>query len=127
MRTLDRFRAAGLMLALMVCALASPLDAQKKNKDEDRNTRTLTGVVTMEDGNPAEGAVVKLKNMKTLQVLSFITKKDGHYRFGGLSLDVDYEVRADLSDTASQPKTLSVFDNRKAAILNLKLEKAEKK
>jgi hypothetical protein len=67
------------------------------------------------------GAVVQLKNTKTLQVRSFITKDDGTYYFLGLSPDIDYELHAEYQGASSSTKTLSSFDSRKEAIINLKL------
>jgi hypothetical protein len=96
---------------------------RKGKKDDESKGRSLTGGVKDENDNPAEGAIVQLKDTKTLQVRSFIVKEDGAYHFYGLSADVDYQVRADRRDATSGVKTLSVFDSRKAAIINLKLEK----
>jgi hypothetical protein len=95
---------------------------EKKQKDEEGKTRSLTGVVKDEQDNPAESAIVQLKDTKSLQVRSFITKEDGAFQFHGLSTDVDYQVKADRKGASSGVKTLSVFDNRKTAIINLKLE-----
>ncbi|HUQ93484.1 MAG TPA: carboxypeptidase-like regulatory domain-containing protein [Bryobacteraceae bacterium] len=94
----------------------------KKPKEEDGKSRSLTGVVTDESEAPADGGVVQLKDTKTLQVRSFITKEDGTYHFHGLSPDVDYQVKAERKGAASGVKTLSVFDSRKSAVINLKLE-----
>ena len=47
------------------------------------------------------GAVVQLKNMKTLQIRSFITQTDGTYRFFELSPDVDYELKADYQGASA--------------------------
>jgi hypothetical protein len=112
------------LTALCVC-IALPLAAQwtnqKKDKGRDPNVRNLQGVVTLPDSNPARGAVVKLKNLKTLQVTSFITPPDGKYRFHNLSSNIDYEVRADFNDLSSDKRTLSVFDSRMDAVINLPL------
>ena len=79
------------------------------------------------DETPADGAVVKLKNMKTLQVRSFITQKDGRYAFQNLSTNVDYEVKSDFKDLTSDTRTLSIFDSRYEPIINLKLEPSKDK
>ena len=99
-----------------------PLFKGDRQKDDDPNGRSAEGVVKDEQDNAAEGAVVKLKNLKTLQVRSFITKTDGKFRFGGLRKDVDYEIKADHNSLSSSTRTISVFDSRKQVILNLKLE-----
>jgi hypothetical protein len=67
------------------------------------------------------GAVVYLKNTKTLQIRSFFTQKDGSYYFHDLSPDIDYELKAEFSGASSGTHTLSSFDSRKLATINLKL------
>ena len=105
-----------VVLLLLACAPAS--FAQKEGA-----MRSVQGSVTNPDESAAAGAVVQLKNMKTLQVRSFITLEDGTYHFFELSPDVDYELKADLKGASSGPKTLSSFDSRKKAVINLKLSK----
>lgn len=113
--------------AVLVLILWAPaLEAQKKH-DGAATTRTVQGTVTKADGAAASGAVVQLKNLKTLQIRSFITKDDGTYYFNGLSTDIDYELKADFQGAASRNKTLSSFDDRKQAIINLELNKKEEK
>jgi hypothetical protein len=108
----------------MVCALAVMAPAQKKDK-QDSNTRGLQGTVTDPDDKPVSGAVVQLKDMRTLQVRSFISQEDGSYHFSGLKMDNDYQVKADQPDhnRTSGWKTLSVFNSQKEPVMNLKLEK----
>ena len=96
--------------------------ASAQNRD-DSGTRTLNGIVTDAGGAPAPKAVVQLKDSKTLQVRSFIAQEDGGFHFAGLSTNTDYEVRAERDGASSGTKTLSVFDGRKAATINLKLDK----
>jgi hypothetical protein len=121
--------AGGWLAALAAVAVlcAWPGSAQsykdtygKKNND---HTRSVKGVVSGLDEKPVSGAVVQLKNTKTLQIRSFITQENGSYYFHELSADVDYELRADFHGAASPNKTLSSFDSRKEAILDLKLTK----
>jgi hypothetical protein len=98
---------------------------QSKTRAEKRaeaNQRSVTGLVTGADDMPAMGAVVQLKDMRTMQVRSFITQTDGTYHFYELKADVDYQLSARSGDTVSPVKSLSVFDTRKEAILNFKLE-----
>ncbi len=99
----------------------------KKERQDEANTRDVAGIVRNEADEPVEGAVVQLKDNKSLKVRSYITKADGVYRFFGLSNNADYELRADLRDLASERRTLSVFDSRKQAVINLKLGPAPKK
>ncbi len=121
-------RTFALTAVLLACALAAPAQwtNQKKTKPRDPTIRNVTGVVTMPDEGPAAGAIVKLKNLKTLQVLSYITKDDGKYIFNNLSTSIDYELRAEFKGMQSSKRTLSVFDQRLDAIVNLKLEENKK-
>lgn len=108
-------------VAVFFTLLAGSTFAQKA-KREDTNTRTVQGVVQDAGDNAVTGAVVQLKDTKTLQVRSFITQADGAYHFAGLSTNVDYEIKADHNGASSGTKTLSVFDSRKQASINLKLK-----
>jgi hypothetical protein len=109
-----------VLAAVLLLAVAPAGFAQSKKKGEDQN-RSVKGAVRAADDQTVTGAVVQLKNTKTLQVRSFITKDDGTYYFLGLSPDIDYELRADFQGASSGTKTLSSFDSRKEAIINIKL------
>ena len=110
-----------LALAAVLLLSAPATFAQKKKGGE--TTRSVQGTVTVADDSPVIGAVVQLKNTKTLQIRSFITKEDGTYHFYDLSPDIDYEIRGESQGLTSPAKTLSSFDTRKEAIINLKLSK----
>ena len=111
-----------LLVPLFLLLFASPaLPQGNKPKKGEPQQRSVSGVVTAADEQPVVGAVVQLKNTKTLQIRSFIAKEGGTYYFHGLSTDVDYELRADYQGAASGTKTLSSFDSRRDAIINLKL------
>ncbi len=114
---------AKLALALGVSIVLSggALKAQRKNEDD--TTRTVEGVVTSAASQPVAKAVVQLKNTKTLQIRSFITSDDGSYHFVGLGTDVEYQLKAFHDGVNSSWKTLSVFNSKKTAIINLKLKK----
>src|ERR1700688_4436566 len=111
-----------LTLAAMASILCMGIVAQQKTREERReeaNSRAVMGSVTTADDKLLSGAVVQLKDMRTLQVRSFITLDDGQYHFSGLRADIDYELTARSGDMTATKK-LSLFDNRKAAILNFK-------
>ncbi len=86
-------------------------------------TRSIEGTILSESGAPAPGAVVLLKNGKTLEIRSYVADKNGRYRFYGLSSDIDYELRAQANGMTSKTKTVSVFDSHQLIHLNLKLVK----
>ncbi len=111
---------------LLLAALLAPgmqWTNQKKEKGRDPNIRNVSGVVALPDGSPAAGAVVQLKNLKTLQIRSFITREDGKYQFQNLSTSIDYELIANYHDMESPKRTLTIFDTRLDAVVNLKLER----
>jgi Carboxypeptidase regulatory-like domain len=124
MKTNGEIRRRGaivLVLALLICVSAGL--AQKSKKGDDQSSRSVQGMVTSAEDTSVAGAVVQLKNTKTLQIRSFITKEDGSYYFNGLSPDVDYELKAEYQGSSSSTKTVSSFDSRKAVTINLKLNK----
>ena len=62
-------------LALVLIACVPLAVAQKKNKGDDQgNTRGVQGMVTSPEDTPVDGAVVQLKNTKTLS--SFDSRKE---------------------------------------------------
>jgi hypothetical protein len=107
---------------ILIFACASILVGQNK-KDGDSSARTLQGTVLDAGGAPVEQAVVQLKDSRTLQVLSFITKSDGTYHFASLKTEIEYEVKASHGGLSTDWKRVSIFDTRKVVIVNLKLEK----
>jgi hypothetical protein len=90
-----------------------------KHADEGRN---VTGQVLSKADQPLSEAIVYLKNTKTLTIKSFITEKDGGYRFHGLTPNVDYEIYAEYQGQKSCAKTLSSFDNRNNVTLNIRID-----
>jgi hypothetical protein len=105
---------------IAIVLFCTVLQAQK---NEDSTTRTVEGTVTNAANQPVAKAVVQLKNTKTLQIRSFITQEDGSYHFAGLGTDVEYQLKADHEDATTSWKTLSVFNSKKTAVINLKLNK----
>lgn len=101
-----------------VTAYAAPAPAYR----DEAQVRTLTGQVMSHGDAPLPNAVVYLKNTKTLAVKTFITDAQGNYRFPALSPNVDYEVYAEFQGRKSDTKTLSSFDSRRNASINLKVD-----
>lgn len=111
-------------IALILCTgmIAQEPKKTREERREEANSRAVSGTVTTADDKVVSGAVVQLKDMRTLQVRSFITLDDGQYHFSGLRIDIDYELTARSGDMTATKK-LSLFDNRKAAVMNFKFDK----
>ena len=83
--------------------------------------RTIEGKVYDGD-DPAGGATVFLKNLKTRSVKSFTSMPDGAFRFAQVGMVDDYEVWAEKSKRKSAVKSVSSFDSRKELEFDLKLK-----
>jgi len=105
---------------LLVLMMSTAIFAQRRDKTPAE--RSVSGIVTDASGNPVPGAVVQLKNMKTLQVRSFIAKDKGDYYFNGLSTDVDYQLLAQANGKESAPRTISTFDSHPQVVMNFQLK-----
>jgi len=103
-----------LILAMAATLIAPAAQAQT-------GSRTLVGFVFNKAEQPLPNAIVYLKNTKTLNVKTFIAGGDASYRFTALSPNVDYEVWAEYQGAKSDTKTLSSFDTRPNARINLKV------
>jgi Carboxypeptidase regulatory-like domain len=111
----------GFAVLLVALALATSAFAQGK-KTKEPTERAVSGVVTDASGNPVPGAVVQLKNTKTLQIRSFIAKEKGDYYFQGLGMDTDYEIKAESNGKTSATRNISSFDSHPAVTVNLQLK-----
>lgn len=83
--------------------------------------RSVTGDVTSKSGAKVKGAVVHLKDTKSLTQRSYITADDGQFKFAQLSTGTDYEIWADLDGVKSGSKTISSFENKNAVSVSLKM------
>lgn len=108
-------------LARPVRAAAATVVAQRG--DRQPQMRTVSGTVTDSSGGALGGAVVYLKNTRTLAVKTYIAQDDGKYQFNSLAPNTDYEVHAEHGGRRSGTKRLSSFDSRSQVILNLTIEK----
>ena len=99
-----RIRIVALLAALLILAATTPLDAQKKKK-KPAPSRSVKGLVMDQSENSLDGAVVQLKNTRSLVVKSFITPADGSYYFHGLDFSTDYEMVARYKEDSSRKRT----------------------
>lgn len=84
--------------------------------------RVVQGKVELSSGGMAKGAIVYIKNGKTLEVRTYISTDDGSFRFGQLNPDASYTVWAEYQGHKSKEKGVSSFDNKKVVDLTLKVE-----
>jgi hypothetical protein len=103
--------------------LFAQLQAPSVGPAGSATSRSIEGTVLGQDGAVVPGAVVLIKDSKTLQVRSYIAQQDGRFHFYGLSTDVNYQLRAQSNGLTSKTKTVSVFDSHARIKLNLKLTK----
>jgi hypothetical protein len=85
--------------------------------------RVVQGKVTDGANAPIKGAVVYLKDSRSLAVKSFFSDAEGEYRFGQLSQNSDYQIWAENNGKKSAVKTISSFDNKNQFNINLKVDK----
>lgn len=127
-RILTAPKAAALIVALMVGGQCyGQMQAPVAPPNGPTTTRSIEGSVLDKGGSRVPGAIVLLKDSKTLQVRSYVAQADGTYHFFGLSTDINYELRAQAKGLTSPTKTVSVFDSHKLVKLDLKLKKEVKK
>ncbi len=112
----------GLLFASTLALAQLPAPQFYQAKEKAPQTRTLTGMVSNQHGNPLSDSVVYLTNTRTMGVKTYIVGNDGMYRFPSLSPNIDYQVYAQFKSRKSDTKTLSSFDSRPNAVINLRVE-----
>jgi hypothetical protein len=108
-----------ILLLLVVCVAPQQ---QSLAQSLAQSVRIAQGTVLSSDDQSQANAVVYLQNQKTQEVRTYITEADGHYRFGQLSSDADYQLWAEYKGRKSKTRTISSFDSKKEFNFNLKID-----
>jgi hypothetical protein len=104
-----------VLLLLLACSATLP-------PSQAQSARVVQGIVQSTNDQPQPNAVVYLQDQKSLEVKTYITEADGHYRFGQLNSDVDYQLWAEFKGHKSKTKSISSFDSRKEFNFDLKID-----
>jgi hypothetical protein len=115
-------RCLWLLLLLLACTASWP---QGFAQNIGQAVRVVQGTVRDSSDQPQANAVVYLQDQKSLEVRTFITEADGHYRFGQLSSDVDYQLWAEYKGHKSKTRSISSFDSKKQFTFDLKIDTAK--
>ena len=107
------------MTAFFVAVRGAAVFAQDRGPAQ----RVVQGKVVDADNAPIKGAVVYLKDSRSLAVKSYFSDDQGGYRFGQLSPNTDYEIWAESNGKKSAVKTISSFDSKSQFNINLKIDK----
>jgi Carboxypeptidase regulatory-like domain len=110
--------AAAIFAGVALCASASPNAAFPPDSSAPRSVQ---GMVVTPTNDPVSSAIVYLSDTRTKDVESYITQKDGAYRFEQLSPNDDYKLWAQADGKRSKTKILSSFDDRSTFHVILKI------
>ena len=108
---------AGCVLALLLMAAMPPA-----GRAQDFGLKNLQGKVLDANDAPISGAIVYLKNSRNNDVKTYLSEKNGNYRFAGLQADTDYSVWAAYHGNKSGTRPVSSFDTRKQVYIDLKIK-----
>lgn len=103
------------VLRLLPLVLLFPLLAEAQR-------RAVRGVVTDPQGTPLQGASVRLRDLQTLRIRSYLTGKSGSYHFQGLNPDFGYELRAQYKSVFSKTERIERFASQPEVVIDLQIE-----
>ena len=114
-----------LLVATALCAPVSPAFARSPRAYAEATKvpqlRTVEGSVCSKDGAPIQGAVVYLQDSKSLAVKSYLSDDQGRFHFRHLSMNLDYDLWAELNGKRSKTKSISQFNSKPDLSYKLKL------
>jgi len=115
---------AAITLALLATVLAwGPATGLAKEKKPV--SKTLSGTVFDDRGNPIVGAAIELSDVQTGKVLDEYSQQDGTYQFADLSFDHDYKVKASYKGKSAEERSVSSLDSRSRPVVNFTIPKGK--
>ncbi len=112
--------AAGVVVAPPALFAAAPaMDAHPPVQ------RVVQGRVVNKADSPIPGAVVYLKDTRSLSVKSYLTDDSGRFHFGQLADGADYEVWAEQNGKRSGSKSISQFNSKLEIQFTLKIDQTQ--
>ncbi len=121
-RSLLQKAAIALVLLAMVSTLGPAAGLAKEKKPV---SKTLSGTVFDDAGNPIVGAAIELADVQTGKVLDEYSQQDGTYQFADLSFDHDYKVKATYKGRMAEERSVSSLDSRSRPVVNFTIPKGK--
>ena len=106
----------------VVAVLACTAGALADEKDNDQFQR-LEGRVVDDSGKGIKGAAVKLKDLHTLLIRTYIAQEDGEFHFSGLNKVTGYEVWAQVGSKRSDTHHISRFETGRVSNVELEVQR----
>ena len=116
-----------LSAAAGACNLASPCLAfadPTPGMAAPTTARAVQGHVVDKQDAPVPGAIVYLKDTRSLAVKSYLSDEKGQFHFGQLADGADYEVWAEQNGQRSSSKSISQFNSKVDIQFTLKIDRA---
>jgi hypothetical protein len=120
MRTSKKVFRAILAVTLSVAPVAGlALSTPALGAQSATASRTVDGKVIGKGDSPLAGAVVYLKDTRSLSVKTFICDEEGKFHFGQVAQNTDYELWSEFNHVKSNNKSISSLDDKKSYYFTL--------